>query len=222
MTMGQMIDLHMHSLLSDGELLPSELVRRCEALGYKAIAITDHADLSNIDFIVPRIIKVSQHLNSSQSVTVVPGVEITHVPPDRIPEMVQIARKLGARLVVVHGESIAEPVAEGTNRAGIEAGADILAHPGIISEEDVKEAVKRGVYLEITSRKGHSLTNGHVAKLSLNLGAKLILNSDAHSPDDIMTLEQAERICKGAGLGDAYFSKMLSNSMAIIKRVMSA
>ncbi len=42
-----MIDLHTHSFFSDGELIPSELIRRAEAIGYKAIAITDHVDSSN-------------------------------------------------------------------------------------------------------------------------------------------------------------------------------
>jgi len=37
-----MIDLHTHSLFSDGELIPSELVSRAAAAGYRAIAITDH------------------------------------------------------------------------------------------------------------------------------------------------------------------------------------
>ena len=41
-----MFDLHTHSLLSDGELLPSELARRYEEKGFRAIAITDHADVS--------------------------------------------------------------------------------------------------------------------------------------------------------------------------------
>ncbi len=46
------IDLHTHSLISDGVLLPSELLRRAEALGHKALAITDHADASNLAHII--------------------------------------------------------------------------------------------------------------------------------------------------------------------------
>jgi len=52
-----MIDLHTHTVFSDGELIPFELVRRAEAAGYSAMAITDHMDSSNIDLIIPRIIK---------------------------------------------------------------------------------------------------------------------------------------------------------------------
>ena len=43
------IDLHMHSIFSDGELLPSEIARRASVLNHEAIAITDHVDASNID-----------------------------------------------------------------------------------------------------------------------------------------------------------------------------
>ncbi|MBW1736735.1 MAG: histidinol phosphate phosphatase domain-containing protein, partial [Deltaproteobacteria bacterium] len=100
-----MIDLHTHTLFSDGELIPSELVRRLEVMGYKAVALTDHADSSNLDFIIPRIVKVARELNQAQSVKVVPGVELTHVPPSLIGSMVSVARELGAALVVVHGES---------------------------------------------------------------------------------------------------------------------
>ncbi len=47
-----MIDLHTHSSFSDGELIPSELVRRAFVLGYTAIAITDHVDYTNIEHIL--------------------------------------------------------------------------------------------------------------------------------------------------------------------------
>ena len=68
-----MIDLHTHSLLSDGELLPSELVRRAETAGYKAIAITDHSDASNLDFVIERIVNVCNELKGS-GIPVIPGV----------------------------------------------------------------------------------------------------------------------------------------------------
>ncbi|MBU2567479.1 MAG: PHP domain-containing protein, partial [Elusimicrobia bacterium] len=45
-----MIDLHTHTLFSDGELLPSELVYRAKVNGYSAICLADHADISIMDF----------------------------------------------------------------------------------------------------------------------------------------------------------------------------
>lgn len=214
-----MIDLHTHSLFSDGELIPSELVRRLETMGYTALAITDHVDSSMIDFVIPRIIKVAGELNQAQPVKVVPGVELTHIPPSRIGPMVVKARELGAALVIVHGETIAEPVAPGTNRAAIEAGADILAHPGLITPEDATLAARNNVFLEISARAGHSLANGHVAGTALENGARLVVNSDGHGPGDFMTRELAEKIVEGAGLRKGALDELLANSRILLNRI---
>ena len=133
-----MIDLHTHSFLSDGVLLPAELVRRAEHIGYNSIGITDHIDQSNVDFIVPRIAELAETLNRFMKVGVIPGVEITHVPPETIKGLADRARSLGAKLIVVHGETIVEPVPPGTDHHAIEAGIDILAHPVLIAPEDVE------------------------------------------------------------------------------------
>lgn len=194
-----MFDFHCHSVFSDGELIPAEIWRRVKVLGYSAIAITDHADFSNYEWILTNLLKIT---SSFKNLTprLIPGIEITHVPPELIPELINKAKKSGAEIVVVHGETLVEPVARGTNRAAILGGADILAHPGLISEEEVKLAAELGVFLEISGRKGHCLANGHVAKLALKYEAPLIINSDAHSPSDLLSSEFAYNIALGAGL----------------------
>lgn len=213
-----MIDLHAHSIFSDGVLIPAELVRRYESFGYEALAITDHADSSNLDFIIPRIVKAAGDLNSAQSVRVIPGVEITHAPPVLIPDLVSRARELGAMIIVLHGETIVEPVVPGTNKAGLESGIDILAHPGLLSAEDAKLAAEKGICLEISGRSGHSLTNGHVARLAEKAGARLVLNSDSHEPGNIMNEEFARKVVRGAGLPDESFNSLISNSRQILEK----
>jgi histidinol phosphatase-like PHP family hydrolase len=213
-----MIDLHTHSIFSDGELIPSELARRAEVIGYSAIAITDHADHSNIDFIVPRIVKVCEKISAACSIKAIPGIEITHVHPDSISDLALEARGLGARIVVVHGETIAEPVARGTNLAALRSSVDILAHPGLISEEEVMLAAKNMVFLEISSRKGHSLTNGHVAKLAGKFNAKLVLNTDSHSPEDLLSAKAARVIARGAGLDEGEIDAMFENSRYLVEK----
>ena len=207
-----MIDLHTHSLFSDGVLIPAELVRRAEYAGLKAIGITDHGDSSNMDFIIPRIAGIAEELNKIAGIKVIPGIEITHVPPPLIAKTVKNARILGAKIVIVHGETITEPVAPGTNRAALEADIDILAHPGLITEKDVLAAKEKNVLLEISARKGHSLTNGHVAKLAKKYGAKLVINTDAHAPDDLIDRNRAMQITLGAGLTDNDFEIMQENA----------
>ena len=214
-----MIDLHTHSFFSDGELIPSELVRRVEDIGYYCVAITDHVDSSNLDFVIPRIVEVAGELNQRQSVRVIPGAEITHVPPQLIEPLVRKARELGAQIVLVHGETIMEPVAKGTNRAAILSGVDILAHPGLIGIDDVKLAAERGVHCEISARHGHSFTNGHVARWAKEFGVKLVINSDGHSPRDFMTRHFAQRVVHGSGLDESAFEEMLSNSRALVENI---
>ncbi len=213
-----MIDLHTHSLLSDGELLPSELVRRAVVIGCKAIAITDHGDASNLDFVIERIVTVCNELKGG--IPVIPGVELTHIPPQQIGEMVKKARGLGVKLIVVHGETIVEPVHRGTNRAAINAGIDILAHPGLLTEEDARLAAERSVYLELSARKGHSLSNGHVARLAKEVGANMVLNTDSHSPSDLIDDDMAAKIVIGAGLAEKDFRRIVENAEDILQRVL--
>jgi putative hydrolase len=215
-----MIDLHTHSFFSDGELIPSELIRRAEAIGYKAIAITDHVDASNIDLVVPKIVQAIRKMREYLSIEALPGAEITHAPPQTIPDLVKEARQLGAKIVVVHGETLVEPVRPGTNRAAIEAGADILAHPGLISEEDLLFAKEKGVTLEITARKGHSLSNGHVAKEAVRLGVRLCINTDSHSPSDLITKEFASKILLGSGIENTRLDQIFENSKVIIENAL--
>ncbi len=213
-----MMDFHIHSVFSDGELIPAEIIRRAEAIGYKALAITDHADLSNIDLIVPRIVKVMRDIQPFTRVVLLPGIELTHVPPDTIPEIAKEARKLGAKIIIVHGETLVEPVKEGTNRMALQSDIDILAHPGLITEEEVAWAAERNIYLEITSRRGHSLSNGHVASMALKHGAKIVINTDSHSPGDFISKDFAIKVLRGAGLPQVEINKVFQNMEEIVRR----
>ncbi len=209
----------MHSIFSDGELIPAELVRRAVNRGYTAMAITDHGDHSNIDFIIPRIVKACRLLSEAHGIKIIPGIELTHVPPAHIAGLTAESRKLGAGIVVVHGETIAEPVMTGTNRAALESGVDILAHPGLISEDDVRLAAKKNILLEISARKGHSLTNGHVARVARSCRASLILNTDSHAPQDLVDDEAAIRIALGAGLSKEETDEIFTNAKKLVDKV---
>jgi putative hydrolase len=217
-----MIDLHTHTILSDGELLPSELIRRAQVKGYKVIGISDHVDASNLETTIAALIRLREEAEYYSQIIMLPGVEITHVPKRLIGPLTERARKLGALYVVVHGETLVEPVEAGTNREAIIAGVDILAHPGLITEEDVSLAKDKNVFLEITARKGHSLSNGHVAKLASAIGAPLIYNTDSHSPSDLTPSEVAKGIVMGSGLTSDDFLIMQKNALSIVKRVVEA
>ena len=214
-----MIDFHTHSILSDGVLIPSELVRRARVAGYTAMAITDHVDESNIEQVIRQLIKVSAQINTDKTFTLGPGVELTHIPLKHIPKMVKKARSLGARIVVGHGETLSEPVEPGANIAYIKARVDVLAHPGLITDEECVLAVTNSVHLEITARGGHNTSNGHVASVAKRLGGLMLVNTDSHAPGDLISDERALKVALGAGLDEKDFRRIQKNAKQLLEKV---
>ena len=215
-----MIDLHTHTTFSDGELIPAELARRAAKAGYKGLAVTDHADPSNMSLNLENQLRFALEAGPYLDLNLAVGVELTHVPPPLIPGLIKEARRMGAMLVLVHGETIVEPVPRGTNLAAIEGGADILAHPGLITPEEAELAAQKGVLLEITTRKGHSLTNGHVAVMARAHGARLVINNDAHAPGDLVSAELRRMVALGAGLSSDEYRQAERNAEEFMGRLL--
>ena len=203
-------DFHTHTFLSDGSLSPIEQVRRASIQGYYAIGLTDHVGIGHLERLVSELTKDCALAEAHWGIRAIPGVELTHVPPPAIAQIAEQARKIGAKLVIVHGETIWEPVEAGTNLAAVECPyVDILAHPGLLSREEASIAAQNDIFIEITARAGHSLTNGHVAKTALLAGAKLLVNSDAHGEGDLLTASLAHSIAQGAGLREEQINEVL-------------
>jgi len=213
-----MIDLHTHTFFSDGLLSPAELVRRAEYNNYRAIAITDHVDSSNIDSVIVRICRFCEETQPFLKIKLIPGIELTHIPVGQISNLVRKARLKGAKLIVLHGETVCEPVPPGTNKAGIEAGVDILAHPGLITEKEARLAASKGVFLEISGRYSHGLGNGHVLQLARKVKAKFILNTDAHAPGDLFTPEWRKKVAFGAGMTDSELSSVDQDMKLLVQK----
>lgn len=198
-----MYDLHVHTLLSDGEMLPIELIRRASVLGYRTIAISDHVDPSTLEGVIASLKEVKETA-LAYGVHLLCGVELTHVPPAMIAPLAAEARALGAEVVVVHGETVVEPVAPGTNLAACTCrDVDLLAHPGLITREEAELAARNRVALELTSRGGHNRTNGRVAAYAREAGAQLVVCSDAHAPSDLLDERARREVALGAGLEDS-------------------
>ena len=214
-------DFHTHTFLSDGELSPMELIRRAVVRGYKAIAVTDHCGLEDQERIIPVLARECAVASARWDILAIPGVELTHLPPAEIDRAARKAKELGAWIVIVHGETVVEPVETGTNRAALASpSVDILAHPGLLTEEEAQEAAARGVFLELSARRGHSLTNGLVAKRGLALGASLLVDSDAHAPEDLLTVELARAVCLGSGVEESRLRSLLQdNPLDLLRRL---
>ena len=213
-------DFHLHTFLSDGVLLPIELVRRCIARQYGGMVIADHVAVGTLE----RVLAEAEHdcalARTHWGFEAYAGVELTHVPAAAVAELAGRAKELGAALVVVHGESPVEPVEPGTNLAAARCpDVDILAHPGLLSLEAAAAARDSGVFIELTARRGHSMANGHVLQVALEAGAAMLVNSDTHAPDDILTPAWAEHVARCAGVPeDVLRAVLVENAQRALAR----
>jgi histidinol phosphatase-like PHP family hydrolase len=192
-------------------------------MDHRALAISDHADESNLEELVLALTRFARLQEGDFPLEFLVGVELTHVAPRSIASLARRARQLGADIVVVHGETLVEPVAPGTNRAAIcSHEVDLLAHPGFITLEEAVLAAEHNVTLEITSRHGHSLTNGHVVRVAQEAGSRLVVNTDTHHPSDLITQEMAQQVAAGAGLiSDQIEAATASNPEALLTRLLA-
>jgi len=206
-------DFHSHTFHSDGVLSPIELIRRASVKGYSAIGITDHIGVGSLARVIKEVSEDCEVARSHWNILAVPGVELTHLPPQAIDEIASRAKALGARIVIVHGETPVEPVEEGTNLAAVKSRhVDILAHPGHLTAKEAELAAKNGVFIEITSRRGHCAGNIEVAKAATKAGALMLLDSDAHDEDDILTEKKAREVLGQAGISSRKFKQILKDN----------
>ena len=208
-----MYDFHTHTFLSDGVLAPTELIRRAIHNGYRVMAVTDHVGPGNLEFVIKTLVKDCAVASKRWDILALPGVEITYVPKDDIDMIAREARALGAKVVNVHGETVVEPVEPGTNYAAVSSNhIDVLAHPGLITPEEAQMAAERGIFLEVSARRGHGFANGHVVRTANAAGARIVLDSDTHAPEDLLTPEFAMKVALGAGLNESEANHLLESA----------
>lgn len=194
-------DFHTHTTISDGHADAMEMARRCQQNGYAAYVCSDHVDEGSVERRMPEIVAACTRVAAELGIPAIPAVEVTRVAPERVAKVAARARSLGARLVVVHGETLGDFPQPGLNLAATRCpDVDILAHPGLISPEAAEQARRNQIHLEISAAGLHGLTNGHVVRVALEVGASLVLDSDAHRPESLLTPDRALQLLAGSGL----------------------
>jgi histidinol phosphatase-like PHP family hydrolase len=214
-------DFHTHTFHSDGVLSPIELIHRAFVKGYSAIAITDHVAIGSLARLIKEVSEDCALARAHWDILAIPGVELTHVPPQAISEMAKRAKELGACIVIVHGETSAEPVEKGTNFAAVQSAyVDILAHPGLLTIEEASLAAKNNIFIELTARKGHSAANSHVASVSQKAKARLLVSSDAHHEKDLLMPSLVESILHQANINQRQRRQIIDrNPLLLIEKV---
>jgi histidinol phosphatase-like PHP family hydrolase len=94
-----------------------------------------------------------------------------------------------------------------------------LAHPGRITDEEASLAAKKGVYLEITARAGHNITNEHVAIAARKAGARMVFDTDTHVPENLTDDQGREKVLVAAGLNKEEIEAIICNSGELVKKV---
>ena len=213
-------DFHAHTFLTDGRASATDMWRHADRLLHRALAVTDHVALDDPVPLIARL-RAEAEAWADGPLRAVVGVEVTMVPPARIADVARRARRAGAEIVIVHGETPVEPVPAGTNAAALDAPeVDLLAHPGLLTERDAALARANGKVLELSARRGHALGNGLVALRAIAAGAALVVDSDAHDVDQLVPFELARRVAEGAGLGPSDVAQALSDGpRALLARI---
>lgn len=208
-----MHDFHTHTFLGDGLLSPIEMIRNAVEAGYEAIALTEHTSSSSLKRVISELSEDCRIARENWEIQAFAGVELTHLPAKEINVAAKMAKEYGAQLVLVHGETIVEPVEKGTNYAALSSEyVDILAHPGLISAEEARIASEMEILLEISSRRGHCLTNGIVRLEGKKTGARFLINSDAHAPSDLHNVNFVRAVGRGAGFDNEELDIIIQNN----------
>jgi DNA polymerase (family 10) len=193
-------DLQMHTTASDGKNSILEMAQKAKEMGYAYIAVTDHSkavrvaggmDEKQLAKHLKEIEKANRQISGFR---ILKGVEVDILPDGTLDLKDDILRECEVVLASVHSRFNMEE-GEMTRRV-IKAiqnpNVKVLAHPTgrLILEREpfkvnlrevVQAALDHGVVLEINAYPDRLDLKDVDARMARDLGAKLAINTDAHS-----------------------------------------
>lgn len=215
-----MIDFHVHISRGESGLLAAEALRYAALAGYRAVGLILRTS-GDVGTHLPALADQVRQLSLYADVEAFLGVELVHVPPALLPDAVSRARQAGARLVLVHGETLAGQVAVGTNLAAVDAGADILAHPGLVDDQVAACAAEKGVALELTASRRHGLCNAHVAHMAEKFGCALVPGGNIRNSKDFVNRAYWDAVCRGAMMSDPMRAKLQADARELVRQLLT-
>jgi len=193
-------DLQMHTTASDGKNSILEMAQKAKEMGYAYVAITDHSkavrvaggmDEKQLAKHLKEIEKANRQISGFR---ILKGVEVDILPDGTLDLKDDILRECEVVLASVHSRfnMEAEEMTRRVIRAVQNPNVKILAHPTgrlilerepfkINLREVVQAAVDHGVILEINAYPDRLDLKDVDARMARDLGAKLAINTDAHS-----------------------------------------
>lgn len=201
-------DLHMHSTWSDGRADIRTMAEAARARGYSCIAMTDHSAYIGLThgLDADRLRAQRQEiaaLNAAYAAQGVPfrilcGVEVDMTPEGHLALPDDVLAELDIVVASAHVQLRQSPEAatERLLRAVRNPHVDIIGHPvgrmlgsreGAPIDIDAlaRAAAEHGVLLEVNSGPTRLDLEGPAVRRALELGATIVINSDAHHPDNL-------------------------------------
>ncbi|WP_333787478.1 DNA polymerase/3'-5' exonuclease PolX [Methanomethylovorans sp.] len=200
-------DLHVHSNWSDGKNTMEEMALAARALGYEYIAVTDHSGSSKIanglseKRLLEHIKEVEELNESIEGIRVLSGTECDILPNGTLDYSDDLLEQLDIVVVAVHGavEQDSNTMTKRIVAALENEHVHILAHPTgrkfgkrlpfeMDMEKIMDTALEFGKVLEINSSPQRLDLNDNYAMMAMDMGIKLAINTDAHSPDQFANI----------------------------------
>lgn len=201
-------DLHMHSTWSDGRATIAQMAEAARARGLDYIAITDHSaylgvtggvDAERLREQAAEIAQINAaYADQGEAFRVLHGVEVDILPDGELalPDAALAALDIVVASLHVSLRQPQEQITARLLRAIANPHVDIIAHPtgrilerragaDLDMEAILQAAVTHNTLLEINSGPDRLDLDALHVRRALELGAGIVINSDAHNPDDL-------------------------------------
>ncbi|KJJ83627.1 phosphotransferase domain-containing protein [Candidatus Omnitrophus magneticus] len=232
-------DLHIHSTASDGRNSIEENIESAVARGYKYIALTDHSKLIKIAHgmdetrLLEHVGYIRKIAAKRKDIKILAGIEVDILTDGTLDLADYALKELDIVIASVHSKFLLEEniQTERIMRALDNPYVNILAHPSgriitsrtpmqIDFERLFKHAVARGVYLEINTHGERVDLNDKNARRAKELGAKFVINTDAHDTGQMDLMKFGIKTARRAWLSkdDIINTKTINELLRILKR----
>ena len=214
-------DLHVHSNWSDGRASPLEMARAAASLGYEYIALCDHSPLVGIagglspeklEQKIKAVAAANKELEGA-GITILAGTEVDIKADGRLDYSDDLLARCDVVVASVHmGVQQTERAITGRLISAIEnENVDIIGHPTgrIIDQREPYEMDMQAV-LEAAARTNTALEiNSYPSRLDLSdvnaraakeMGVRMSINSDAHDPEQLLTMKYGVNVARRAWL----------------------
>jgi len=211
-------DLHVHSTWSDGVISLEDMIERIKKFNYEYMAITDHS-VSNYygsgldDKRIQEKINYIDKLKSQfKDFCILMGSEIDITGVNKFDYPQNIIKKMDIAIGSMHSSFLNT---EAKNTARVISAVenkyiDFIAHPtGVVFgnrapyfidiDQLITAAVKNNKALEINSYFLRMDLNEQNARKAAKMGAKVVINTDAHRPNNMDMIRLGVDIARRAG-----------------------